>query len=185
MMLTRAARPESRIETERLVLRPAELSDADAITAGLGDFEVTRWLARVPYPYDREEAERFLLWERRQRGSGNERVYIIDRDGPLGLISLRDFGRAPVLGYWIARPHWGKGYMTEAVGALVAETFANPAVLEIRSGVFEGNLRSLAVQNSYGFEITGHSVQHNLALGRDLSHIDTVLTRTRHLEFKS
>lgn len=184
MMMAKSMLPRPSIETERLVLRPSEMSDATAIAAGLSDFEVTRWLARVPYPYDRAEADRFLVWEKRQRGSGHERVYIIDRDGPMGLISLRDFGPSPVLGYWIAQAHWGKGYMTEAVIALLHETFGNPVVNEIRSGVFEGNLRSLSVQNSTGFEITGHSVQHNLALGRDLAHIDTVLTRARHLELK-
>jgi RimJ/RimL family protein N-acetyltransferase len=184
-MAMKAMRPEPRIATERLVLRPTEMSDARAITEGIGDFEVARWLARVPYPYDRDEAVRFLVWERDQRRFGRELVYVIDRDGPLGIVSLRDFGASPVLGYWIDRRHWGLGYMSEAVGALVEATFANPDVTEIRSGVFHGNERSLAVQNRHGFQVAGHSLQHNLALGCDLAHIDTVLTRARHRELRS
>ena len=49
--MMRAMLPDRILRTDRLVLRPAELHDAQAIADGLSDFEVTRWLARVPYPY--------------------------------------------------------------------------------------------------------------------------------------
>jgi RimJ/RimL family protein N-acetyltransferase len=186
MMTIRAMLPEKTIEAESVRLRPLRPGDAPGIVAGLDDFEVTRWLARVPYPYSLEEAERFLAWERMQRPVSAEKVYAIDRgDGLMGVISLRDAGPRPVLGYWLAQAHWGKRYMSEAVAALVEDTFADPATIEIQSGVFAGNERSLALQRRLGFEIIGHSTQHNLALGRDLAHIDTNLTRARHTELKT
>lgn len=178
-------RPDWTARTARLLLRPLEAGDAAAIVAGLGDFEVTRWLARVPFPYTIGEAERFLAWERAERHGGEDRVIAIDRDGLIGIVSLRGRGRAPVLGYWITRAHWGRGYMSEAAAAVVGAAFADTVVAEIRSGVFSGNERSLAVQNRLGFAVTGRSVQHNLALGRDLAHIDTVLTRARREELTS
>ena len=183
--MTRVTLPSRVIRTERLILRPAEMTDAAAIAAGLGDFEVARWLARVPFPYDLEEAERFLNWEKAQRHFGEDRVFVIDQDGFIGLVSLRGRGEAPILGYWLARACWGRGLMSEAVGAVIAETFADGAISEIRSGVFDGNDRSLAIQLRFGFEILGRSRQHNLALQRDLDHIDTILTRARHAEFMS
>lgn len=181
--MMRATPPDFRIKTQRLVLRPPAFDDADAIAAGLGDFEVTRWLARVPYPYSLDEAVRFLAWERSQRSGGEDRVFVLDRGGFLGLVSLRGRDPAPVLGYWIAQAHWGRGYMSEAVATVLVEAFADQRIEKIRSGVFEGNERSLAIQQRFGFEVTGRSLQHNLALGRDLAHIDTVLTRARHEEF--
>jgi RimJ/RimL family protein N-acetyltransferase len=177
--------PDRILQTDRLVLRPAELADAPAIAAGLSDFEVTRWLARVPYPYGLDEAVRFLAWEQSQRVFGEDRVFVIDKGGFIGLVSLRGRGSAPILGYWLARAHWGLGLMTEAVRAVVDEAFIDPDVAEIHSGVFDGNERSLAIQTRLGFSVLGHSRQHNLALSRDLDHIDTVLTRARHREFKS
>jgi len=186
MMTIRAMLPEKTIDAASLQLRPLRPGDAPGIVDGLGDFEVTRWLARVPYPYSLDEAERFLAWERMQRPVSAEKVYAIDRGaGLIGVISLRDAGPRPVLGYWLARAHWGKRYMSEAVAALVADTFADPGVIEIQSGVFAGNERSLALQKRLGFEITGQSVQHNLALGHDLAHIDTALTRARLTELKA
>jgi len=185
MKTMRSTPPDQVLATARLLLRPAELSDASAIAAGLDDFEVTRWLARVPYPYRLDEAERFLVWERGQRDGGEDRVFIVDRNGPIGLVSLRGRGAEPVLGYWLSRKYWGQGLMSEAVAAVVDDAFADPGIETIQSGVFEGNVRSLAIQTKLGFEIVGHSRQHNLALRRDLDHIDTQLTRTRHAEFKS
>jgi RimJ/RimL family protein N-acetyltransferase len=184
MMTIRAILPEKTIRTPNVLLRPLRPDDGPAIVAGLSDYEVTRWLARVPYPYSLDEAERFLAWERAQRPVSAEQVYAIDRDGMIGLISLRDAGPEPVLGYWLAQSQWGKRYMSEAVTALVDDTFVDPDVTTILSGVFEGNERSLAIQKRLGFEIIGRSIQHNLALGRDLAHIDTALTRARHYEFK-
>lgn len=178
-----ATRPDRILRTRRLILRPAEAGDAPAIAAGLGDIEVTRWLARVPYPYGLDEAERFLAWERAQRADGDDRVFAIDRGGFIGLVSLRGRGPDPVLGYWLARAHWGQGLMSEAVAAVIDDAFTDTGIALLRSGVFVGNDRSLAIQTRSGFEIVGRSRQHNLALRRDLDHIDTQLTRARHAEF--
>lgn len=184
MMTIGTILPEKTIRTANVLLRPLRPTDAAGIVAGLDDFEVTRWLARVPYPYSLDEAERFLAWERGQRPVSAERVFAIDRGGLIGVISLRDARSQPVLGYWLAQSEWGKRYMSEAVTALVDDCFADPDVTTILSGVFEGNERSLAIQKRLGFETIGRSIQHNLALGRDLAHIDTALTRARHYEFK-
>jgi RimJ/RimL family protein N-acetyltransferase len=48
------------IETERLLLRPPILADAAAIVRYLNNFAVAGNLARVPYPYGRPDAERWL-----------------------------------------------------------------------------------------------------------------------------
>jgi RimJ/RimL family protein N-acetyltransferase len=49
------------ITTERLVLRPHKITDATAIAESLGDFKVARMLARVPQPYDRQDALDWLV----------------------------------------------------------------------------------------------------------------------------
>lgn len=184
--MKRAMPPEAIVTTRRLTLRGLLDRDATAIVEGLGDIEVARWLSRVPFPYTLPEARRFLAWEREVRDAGEERVIALDREGLLiGVASLRGLGPDPVLGYWLARRHWGLGYMTEAVEAVVAVAFEVLGLEMIRSGVFEGNERSLAIQRRLGFVINGRSRVRNLALGRDLSHIDTCLTRARHQELLS
>ena len=48
------------LETPRLLLRPQGPQDIEAIVAGLGDFEVTRFLTIVPFPYSRFHAEEWV-----------------------------------------------------------------------------------------------------------------------------
>lgn len=184
MTTTKATPRDRRIVTERLVLRPLRLTDAEPITEGLADFEVAKWLARVPHPYRLIDAERFLAWASGSEARREERLFAIDAGaGLVGIVSLISLGPAPVLGYWLSRSAWGAGLMSEAAAAVVADAFRDPVVREIRSGVFEGNERSMRVQEKLGFVEIARSIQHNLALSADLPHIDTILTRARHDEF--
>ena len=53
------------------------------------------------------------------------------------------------------------------------------------SGVFVGNEGSLAVQKKHGFEILGESNVRSRPLGKDVVHLDTLLTRTRYQDKRS
>ena len=48
------------IEGDRIILRSWQEDDIDAIIDGLNNIEVSKWLSTVPYPYDKEEANKFL-----------------------------------------------------------------------------------------------------------------------------
>ena len=48
------------LRTPRLTLRPLTYDDCDAIAEGVGNYDVSRWLAVVPYPYSVEDARAFL-----------------------------------------------------------------------------------------------------------------------------
>ncbi|KFE33735.1 GNAT family N-acetyltransferase [Thioclava atlantica] len=158
-----------RIATDRLILRPVELTDAAAIASAADDFEVARWLARMPHPYGRSDAEEFLQANLENAG----RVWIIEiSDGLAGVI-----GTVGEFGYWLARPFWGKGFATEAGRAVLAACFADPARASLRAGYFLGNARSCRVLEKLGFRETGRSRQFCRALDAEADHVDMVLTR--------
>ena len=48
------------LTTKRLQLRPPVASDATAITAILSDFEISKWLSVVPFPYSRADGLEFI-----------------------------------------------------------------------------------------------------------------------------
>ena len=48
------------IKTKRLWLRPLEASDGEALSPAINDFEVSKWLAVVPFPYRLEDARIFI-----------------------------------------------------------------------------------------------------------------------------
>jgi len=171
---------EIRIETERLLLRPVLEADLDVIVTGISDFAVSGMLARVPYPYRRIDAESFLAATREESGR-NIALAITDDGGVVGGLGLTGLRSEREFGYWLAKPAWGKGYATEAGRAFLAFLFGEIGLDIVRSGVFFDNPASLRVQEKLGFERIGTRKIRCLARGKDIEHIDTILTRERHL----
>ena len=48
------------LESERLILRSYEDSDASDLVEGLNNIEVAKWMAGVPFPYTEEDAKYFI-----------------------------------------------------------------------------------------------------------------------------
>jgi ribosomal-protein-alanine N-acetyltransferase len=59
------------------------------------------------------------------------------------------------LGYWIAEPFWGKGYVVEAGRAVLAHTFAECKPVRVQARVIEGNDASARVLAKLGFREEG------------------------------
>ncbi|MEL6521725.1 MAG: GNAT family N-acetyltransferase [Pseudomonadota bacterium] len=151
------------IKTDRLLLRPFVQDDAPAIVDGIGDLAVARWLRTVPIPYRLEDAETFLASVEGDEGQ----IWAIE--GEAGLCGV--IGTDEELGYWLRQDHWGRGLVTEAARAVLADWFSNPDAPPITSGYFDGNARSAGVLGKLGFGKRGTQTLHCQALDQDvLSH---------------
>lgn len=172
--------PGPRIETARLVLRPPTAADLDDIVAEINDVAVVRMLARVPFPYSHADAEDFLAWSRMSRNDIN---LVVAKDGRvIGCAGINDVAGTCEFGYWLGKAHWRQGLATEASRAFLAFCFGELGMDKIRAGAFADNPSSLRVQEKLGFTRTGVSLRRSLARGREVEHIDTVLTRARFAE---
>lgn len=163
------------VATARLTLRPHRMSDADAIARSLGDFEVSRMLARAPAPYDRQDAAEWLSGATAGLEEGWAFAITTGDDAHIGCVAFEWRGDAWHLGYWLNRSHWRRGYMTEAVRAATARFLTRMPGTEIHSGVFADNPASLRVQEKTGFRITGCSDLYCVARGAMVPHIETRL----------
>ena len=173
------------IETGRLVLRPLEPVDAEAVAVYLSDLEVARWLVRVPHPFTVENATDFISQCCATAGLGTATTLGLvlrgdDRAVVRGIVALHSLDTRPEIGFWLGRPFWGHGLMSEAVDATLAWAYANLDVDTIIAGAFEGNVASLTIQARQGFEVVGMSRRPSLIEDRLLDHVDTRLTRARH-----
>lgn len=114
--------PPEIIETARLRLRQPAVEDAQAIFAEYAqDTEVTRYLTWKPSLFV-DETRRHLelgLAAWREGKAFHWAVTGKEDNQFLGMVSLRVDGYKVELGYVLARAHWGRGYMTEAVRAVV------------------------------------------------------------------
>lgn len=107
--------------TARLLLRPGWTEDAPALAAAIADEMIVRNLATAPWPYGLRDAEAFLA---QPKDPVLPSLLVFERTASEPrLVGSCGLGRRPSgaveLGYWIARPFWGRGFATEACEALI------------------------------------------------------------------
>jgi RimJ/RimL family protein N-acetyltransferase len=142
--------------TPRLLLRPGFPEDAPALAAAIADEGLVRNLATAPWPYRMRDAEAFLATP---RDPVLPSLLIFERTaGAAQLVGSCGLGRRPSgaieLGYWIARPFWGRGLATEASAALIDIARAL-GLKQLEASHFIDNPASARVLDKLGFESTG------------------------------
>jgi len=149
---------QTRIETDRLVLRTPELGDAAAIYQGINDFDVVRMLSRAPWPYLPDHADAYVARCQTADPSRDRPLAIVHREhGLIGMTGFHsDEGELfPEVGYWLARDHWGQGYATEAANAALLWAREGWGRRAIRAGHFVENQASGRVLVKAGMLYTG------------------------------
>ena len=135
-------------------------SDVDAIALHLADGTVAKTLLRVPYPYERKDAEAFLaiVGAADRKAGRTENWAIRESDGRLvGVIGLHapaeGDGKTMEIGYWLAEPYWGRGIMREALRRIVNVALVEYEIDRLEAGVLLGNDRSAKLLVANGFEL--------------------------------
>ena len=146
------------LETERLVLRAPRLGDAKAVAALANDRRIAENTARIPHPYRAADAEDFIA----SANLGSEAVFLVTlRAGRasgavIGACGFTQVDRhPPEIGYWLGVKHWGKGYATEAVRAVIDHVFTDLDADAIQSAARVTNPASRRVLEKCGFQWTG------------------------------
>lgn len=114
------------LETERLILRPWRERDAAALYRCAGDPQVGLAAGWAPH---KDEADSLNILRTVLMKPNTWAITLRGDDTPIGSIGASP-GSQPEengeyeIGYWIARPFWGRGYAPEAVRALLGLYFA-------------------------------------------------------------
>lgn len=177
-------RPEP-IVTERLTLRPWRKDDADALFAAAFDPAVGTPAGFPPHKTHEhsEEVLRDVLMK--------PEVYAICirasemPDTLVGAIGLmfedEDFSIAEgeaELGYWIAKPYWNAGYMTEAVQALERHAFMDMGLSALWAASYSENPASAAVQKKAHLTFHHHQEGSRDLMGKTHGLEVSRITRT-------
>ncbi|WP_373981852.1 GNAT family N-acetyltransferase [Achromobacter sp. JD417] len=170
------ALPPVELLTDRLVLRPLSLDDADAIQRTFAHWEVVRFLAdKVPWPYPADGARQFLLnaalpamrrgsqwhWSIRTRALPDELI---------GVVSLMEDDPDNNRGFWLDPAHQGRGYMTEASAAVTAYWFGVLGKPVLRAPKAIANTASRRISARSGMRLVG-TEERGFVSGRHLAEI--------------
>jgi len=159
------------LTTDRLRLRTFEPEDAALVAEYVGDWDVCSKLTRVPYPYTREMADQWVA----SHNASPDIICAIEVDGAFAGCIAQELE----YGYWLGKPFWGKGIMTEASRAFVTYLFEEEGMHDLGASFFKDNPASGVVLKRCGFEVTGESKVFCLARDAEVDRYD--VTTNRHV----
>ncbi|MFF5082577.1 GNAT family N-acetyltransferase [Actinoplanes sp. NPDC000266] len=146
------------LETERLVLREWRDEDLDALAAMNADPEVMRYILDGAVLDREQSAERLRrmreVWARHGFGlfavEGRDEGVLLGWAGLSVPEFLPEVMPAVEIGWRLARPHWGKGYATEAAAEALRFGFEDRGLERVVSIRHVGNGRSGRVMEKLG-----------------------------------
>ena len=171
------------LQTPRLRLRRWEARDAEALYEAARDPDVG---PIAGWPAHRSVAESRDVIAHVFQGPEAYAICLRPGDRPIGAIELKLRGRTDLtdrddeceLGYWLGKPHWGRGLMPEAVRELLRRAFQDLGMRRVWVGYYEGNDKSRRVQEKCGFRFQWKSEGVDVPLmGEKRSGYVSCLTR--------
>ena len=121
----------------------------------------------IPHPYSAADAEGWIQKRiEHTRRIGHEVTFAIRRndDRLIGIVSSENFQpgltHKTEIGYWVAKPFWGQGVMTDAVRAFTKYAFSELDLVRLTAHVFASNLASARVLEKTGFKLEGFLRKH-------------------------
>jgi len=145
------------LNTNRLILRPWEESDAEELYKYASHPDVgpiAGWPVHTSVDNSREII-RTVLSE-----PNTFAVVLKETMKPIGSIGLMIGNQSNIglpetegeIGYWIGVPYWGQGLIPEAMKELMRYSFEDLSLETIWCGYFDGNTKSKRVQEKCGLQ---------------------------------
>lgn len=151
------------LETARLLLRRPVKRDLAEMVPLADNWNVASKLGAMPHPYRMSDARSYLAEVDRDWGRDGFTFALRLADEPsqplvgtIGLFAL--VAGQPTLGFWLAEPYWGRGLMSEAVGAVAGFAFARLKAPQLEAHHLLDNPASGRVLEKNGFRETGRAL---------------------------
>lgn len=144
------------LETERLILRRWEESDAENLYQYAKDPDVGPIAGWPPH----QSVEESLDVIRNVFNGPEAYAICLKKDNKaIGAIELKLNGHTDMterddeceLGYWLGKPFWGQGIVPEAAREMLRHAFEDIGMQKVWCGYYDGNLKSKRVQEKCGF----------------------------------
>jgi ribosomal-protein-alanine N-acetyltransferase len=167
--------------SKRVLLRAPTLRDrAEFIALNRASKHANRGLISMP-----TTQEQFAAFLKRSNTESSVCFFIcLIADGSIiGVASLSQIFRGgfqnAYLGYYVASPYAGHGYMTEALQLMLSYAFNNLKLHRLEANIQPGNVASIALVKRAGFVLEGYSERYLKVCGRWRDHERWAITAER------
>lgn len=148
------------LHTPRLTLRFIDGGDTDALFRLFSDPQALRYWSSTAWLHIEQAAENIEQTLKAYDDGAALRLALVLPDGELiGTATLYAFDRRNhrcEIGYMLARPHWGQGYMQEALAALLGYGFGALQLHRIEADIHPDNVASARILEGLQFRREGH-----------------------------
>jgi RimJ/RimL family protein N-acetyltransferase len=172
---------EIKLETDRFIIKPISLDDAEEIYHNVKDYDIARWMINLPHPYPEDGAIKYIneATELMKKGLSYELPIRLKSTrelvGVMALLKVDTKNKNAELGYWIAKKFWNSGFATEAslrvlefgfkvlnleriFAKYYPENIASGKVLEKLGMKFEGTMRHEIFKNDKFYDMSYYGI---------------------------
>jgi len=143
----------AQLKTDRLLLRPFAEADTPALHSIYSNPEAMQYWSKPPFD-DIAQTDAFVRAVL-AADPATTLEFVVERQGRV--IGRAGFWQGAEIGYLFHPDHWGQGYGTEAIGAMIAHAFAEQGIERATADVDPRNAASLALLKKLGFRETGRA----------------------------
>ena len=149
------------INGKRIILRDWKDEDIMDLQSGLNNINVSKWLASVPYPYTKQDAESFIAFSK-QVGENSKNIMLAivlkENNKVIGGTSIENINTKDGTaggGIWINEKYQKNGYGIEAFCTRAKYCFEKLNLRRLENGYFKGNEKSKNMQHKLGYKDEG------------------------------
>jgi RimJ/RimL family protein N-acetyltransferase len=158
---------------EQVHLSEIRPSDKAALVEHLNEKAIYDRTLRIPYPYTQADADEWLARAGKAARQQGQPTHWAIRDpeaallGACGFVGL-EIGKShqAEIGYWLAKPYWGRGIMPAVVRKVCEFAFREWGLSKIIAHIFAFNDASARVLQKCGFVQEGYLKKHYLKDGQ-------------------
>jgi ribosomal-protein-alanine N-acetyltransferase len=162
-----------KLVNDHIHLSEFQVTDKPALLAHLQEKDIYDRTLRIPYPYTEADADEWLALTAkitRQQGQPVRWAVRNEDDCLIGGCGFDGFqvgkSHRAEIGYWLAKPYWGRGIMPAVVRHACEFAFEGWGLVKITAHVFSFNAASARVLEKCGFEQEGFLRKHYLKDGQ-------------------
>ena len=161
------------VVNDQFSLSEFQVSDKLALIQHLNDRDIYDRTLRIPFPYTNTAADEWLALVARITEQQGRPLHFAIRsadDALIGGCGFDDFqvgkSHRGEIGYWLAKPFWGRGIMTAVVHRVRKHAFDEFGLVKVTAHVFLHNPASARVLEKCGFHEEGFLRKHYLKDGQ-------------------
>lgn len=145
------------LETDRLLLREITPEDRHGIFRNFSDKDVAQWFFEEPYSRI-EQVDEIIQAFINEFEQGTGLTWAITLKGSSEFVGTCGYGEVEIgsrgeIGFDLAKEHWGKGLMSEALSPIINYGFDMFGLVKVEAHTYSTNSRAIRLLRNLGFQL--------------------------------